>query len=1119
MKDDPFIRFALEKRLVSREQLQECVVAAQALAEEGDPTPVKELLMQYGYLSPGRAAWIEQSLRTGKRSKAEAGPTRFGAYELIAPLGRGGMASVYLARREGQRGLVALKVLHPEVSERSDGVDRLMRETRALFKLEHRHIVRGLEFGNLDGRYYLAMQYVEGQTLKNYVQRNGPAALDKALEWTEQIAGALEYAHRSGFIHRDIKPKNLILARDGSVKILDFGLSKSVFQDEQDLTQEGRMLGTVLYASPEQLRGSSQIDARTDLYSLGITLYFLLSGEVPFRGPTTTATAALHFEKPLPRLQKKRPEMPDPVCHLLERLTRKSPLARYQTAGQVLDDVRLLRSEGRISETEPGDPSAEPGARAFWRSLPLPGVRLAILFFLAASLMAYLAFQYAASPAPGPGRPHVESPSTPGPQAAAPGIEEAGAPIGDPARTAAGDWTRLQEAVETYVQKGDIRSATLLLDTLPPNLRQQPWLSQATDLRQRALAAAVSEFDRLQEEWKEADSSLSPEERMDIIADLEKRWPPDLQTLAESLRSQVPSGPESGTPDPEPEISVPEAPTQQPSSVIPVSSEPDPGDGGVTLPHPEAAASPGDASASNLEKTASAASPASGTAAGQPDAVASSLPGDADQEAHRLFAWAQEKMADRQWRDAAELLRLLQDRYGETAFFASSRQEILATRAIAEAEAAPVEDFFAGRVLAYAQDELDIVYDFHDPKQLDDWDALGGRWETGPKGLRRTSFGRREVLWWRHPHGPEFHFTFQAQGQSQLSTIVAGDGLTADEGSGFLCSLGHYAGAQALIRTDPQNVLERKSWQIVPGTLYSAELFPSKNNLVFRVPPDLDLRARLKSDWSQPRLGGVLRLGLYGAGDAEMTYQQVRIRTEMPRSWIGLERARVRSQLRARYGVARPDSALRFSGKNSLAFIPCSSPIDLARPFTIECWVYLPEAGRERRGTLLAIGREAEGLTLSFRPGPRDLQFLLQLGPAKEPYSCPLPASDSLSGGWHHLAVCSDGEEMTLSFDGKRLRRDMRFRKPESTASFIVLGYASAGGLSGCLDDLRFSRGVRFPGVFVPERPLKADADAVLLFSFDEGEGHTAYDSASGGQTPARLYGVGFELVADRMSP
>ena len=263
-----------------------------------------------------------------------------GGYRLLHKLGSGGMADVYLAEQTSLNRRVAVKALRPATLLHPEAVERFSQEARAAAALVHGNIVQIHEVGCIEGIHFLAEEFVSGPSLRAWLKESGPLGPDAVLSVLMQVAAALACAEGGGVVHRDIKPENLLLTPRGEVKVADFGLAR-VLHDDLELTQTGMALGTPLYMSPEQSHGG-EVDVRSDLYSLGATAYHLVAGQPPFRGTTGVAVALAHAKEPLAPLVKIRPDFPEAIADVIERLLEKDPGKRFQSPSDPLDVVEQL---------------------------------------------------------------------------------------------------------------------------------------------------------------------------------------------------------------------------------------------------------------------------------------------------------------------------------------------------------------------------------------------------------------------------------------------------------------------------------------------------------------------------------------------------------------------------------------------------------------------------------------------------------------------------------------------------------------------------------------------------------------------------------------------------------
>ncbi|MDP9491064.1 MAG: protein kinase [Actinomycetota bacterium] len=304
-----------------------------------------------------------------------------GRYELVELIGKGGMSSVWQAHDRLLDRIVAIKILHPHFTEDEEYVERFRREARSVAQLSHPNIVTVIDRGEDAGRQYIVFEYVEGENLKQLVERGGPMPIRDALLMALQMARALAFAHGRGLIHRDVKPQNVLLNTDGQAKMTDFGIAREV--DVEGVTITGTVLGTSEYIAPEQARGQ-QVDSQTDVYSLGVVLYELLTGGVPYDGDNFVTVALKHVNEPVPSVPERRPDAPPRIALAIERAMAKSPDERYGSMDELVDELESCLAELDPVSEEATMISRRPRTQP--RQRPRRRRRLGVLWPLAAVL-------------------------------------------------------------------------------------------------------------------------------------------------------------------------------------------------------------------------------------------------------------------------------------------------------------------------------------------------------------------------------------------------------------------------------------------------------------------------------------------------------------------------------------------------------------------------------------------------------------------------------------------------------------------------------------------------------------------------------------------------------------
>lgn len=326
-------------------KMLECIESLQS-GNGTDNLTLMEVLIQKGYLTRDKAKEIEHEIKSECSPSAPSNSgqvmQKVGCYELLAKIGEGGMGLVYKARHMTNGRIVALKLLDQELARDKEFITRFLREARNVAKLKrHDNIVEAYDFGESDGKYYFAMEFVDGRSLAEILYSKGRIDEKTSLHITRQVAEALKHAHRFSIVHRDIKPENIMISRDGTVKLCDLGLAKDM--SENFYKWGGVTLGTAYYASPEQSSGRKElVDIRSDIYSLGISLYHMLAGEPPFNDSNARQVANRHIDEELPPLHDRAPEVSKDALRLLAHMTAKNVQDRYQTPEELLEEIDAL---------------------------------------------------------------------------------------------------------------------------------------------------------------------------------------------------------------------------------------------------------------------------------------------------------------------------------------------------------------------------------------------------------------------------------------------------------------------------------------------------------------------------------------------------------------------------------------------------------------------------------------------------------------------------------------------------------------------------------------------------------------------------------------------------------
>lgn len=340
--EQQFARMLVERRFVSPAEFELARARQREYEAQGRRVPIVQVLLEMNYVTKSQVRRLALDMEDSLSKPAE----RIPGYEILGKIGSGAMATVFKARQLSLDRIVAIKVLPKRLSENPEFVERFYKEGRAAAQLNHNNIVQAIDVGEAAGYHYFVMEYVDGKTVYDDLQQGKAYTEERALDIVIQIAQALAHAHDRGFIHRDVKPKNIMITRDGVAKLADMGLARATSDKEAAEQEAGRAYGTPYYISPEQIRGEVNIDHRADIYSLGATFYHMVTGRVPFDGPTPTAVMHKHLREPLVPPDHINPKLSSGVAEIIEVMMAKDRNDRYANCRDLLEDLKAVR-EGR----------------------------------------------------------------------------------------------------------------------------------------------------------------------------------------------------------------------------------------------------------------------------------------------------------------------------------------------------------------------------------------------------------------------------------------------------------------------------------------------------------------------------------------------------------------------------------------------------------------------------------------------------------------------------------------------------------------------------------------------------------------------------------------------------
>lgn len=333
-------RMVIDQRLCTEDEVRKCIEEKKKRSPE-DPSTLEQILVEKSFVTMSQVGRLRNQIRESKDAS-----TQIPGYRILGKLGSGAMAVVYKAKQISLDRTVAVKVLPKKFVQKSDYVERFYKEGRIAAKMNHNNIVQAIDVGEIGGLYYFVMEYVEGKTLHDDLSKGKIFGEDEALDLILQLASALSHAHSLGLIHRDVKPKNIMINNENVVKLADMGLARETSDIKAAKHEQGKAFGTPYYIAPEQIRGLVDIDGRADIYALGATLFHMVTGRVPFEAKSPSEVMKKHLKEPLTPPDHINTNLSAGISEVIEAMMTKDRNNRYRNMDELISDLRAVR-EGR----------------------------------------------------------------------------------------------------------------------------------------------------------------------------------------------------------------------------------------------------------------------------------------------------------------------------------------------------------------------------------------------------------------------------------------------------------------------------------------------------------------------------------------------------------------------------------------------------------------------------------------------------------------------------------------------------------------------------------------------------------------------------------------------------